>query len=124
MQFAFNFGVLCALFKTFSSNSSNQSAIVILKTYLIMGTQLVGFIRVSRNEFDYVTKLYFLSDYTPVMMKVLLFLLVFVLVKNRSITGLQYSNIVYEFDSRIANLLHSRCYTVLVLLVCIRSGRM
>jgi hypothetical protein len=57
------------------------------------------------------------------MMKFLVFLLVFVLVKNRSIAGLQYSNIVYEFDSRTANLLHTRCYTVLVLLVCIRSGQ-
>jgi hypothetical protein len=47
----------------------NQSAIVMLKTYLIMGTQLVGFIRGSRNEFNYVTMLYFLSDYTPVMVK-------------------------------------------------------
>ncbi len=34
-----------------------------------MCSQLVGFIRGSRNEFNYVTMLHFLSDYTPVMMK-------------------------------------------------------
>jgi hypothetical protein len=34
-----------------------------------MCSQLAGFIRGSRNEFNYVTMLHFLSDYTPVMMK-------------------------------------------------------
>ncbi len=65
----FNVFCLKPLVPTPDQYWSNQLATVILKTYLIMGTQLVGFIRGSRNEFNYVTMLYFLSDYTPVMMK-------------------------------------------------------